>query len=362
MMVRFIHSGDVHLGMKFNSSSFGGVKGRERREELWSTFSQMLQHAKKEAIDLVLITGDLLEGNNITLRDIKRLKDSFAFAKEQKFIISLGNHDMVFRGSVYAEDDWPENVIILGEKGLQHIQFEELGTSIWAMEAKRDKETLLRELGAFKPIKGNQNILMLHGEFGAKVDYPLPDLQFLKELSMDYIALGHIHKPHFLDHGIAYCGSLEPLDFGETGKRGFIEGRLSDASSLRFVPFSKREFNILEFELNSESTIEEVRAEIMEYIGDCGKKNFHRVILKGISPVFFHKDALETSLSKELYYLEMVDDSKPDIDLQVLMDQNKNNILGKYIESFNDEDMENPIVKAALFAGVYALMEGSDLQ
>jgi len=45
-----------------------------------------------------------------------------------------------------------------------------------------------------------------------------------------------------------------------------------------------------------------------------------------------------------------------------LIEENKNNILGKYIESFKNEDMENPIVKDALYAGIYALMEGSDLQ
>lgn len=362
MMVRFIHSGDVHLGMKFNSSTFGGVKGKERREELWSTFGQMLQHAISENMDILLITGDLFEGNNLTLKDVKRIKDSFAFARELEIIISLGNHDVVFRESVYAEDDWPENVTILGGKDLQHVQIESLKTSIWAIEAKKERETLYKELSALKPTPGNYNILMLHGEFGARGDYPLPDLEFLRKLSMDYIALGHIHKPHFLDSNIAYCGSLEPLDFGETGSRGFIEGNLSESKSFRFVPFSSRRFNILEYNLHRDSTVEEASAEILDSIGIDGKEDFNRIILKGISPVFFHLNALEIALKNELYYLEMVDNSKPDIDLSLVRDQNRGNILGKYIESFKDDDLEDPIVEEALYAGIYALMEGSGLQ
>jgi len=362
MMVSFIHSGDIHLGMKFNSSSFGGVKGKERREELWSTFSRMLQHAKSEGMDLLLITGDLFEGNNLTIKDIRRLKDSFQFAKEQKFVISLGNHDMGYRDSVYAEADWPDNVMILGEAGLQHVEFANLFTSIWAIEAKREKEVLLKELSNIKPTQGYHNILMLHGEFGAKTDYPLPDLKFLEGLQMDYIALGHIHKPQFLHHNIAYCGSLEPLDFGETGKRGFIQGKLSHNNSFSFIPFSRREFNVLDYTLHREATIEKAREEIMGLIGDDGKNNFHRIILKGVSPTFLHKEALEATLREDLYYLEMIDDSKPDIDIELLFDENRNNIIGMYIESFKNEDMEDPIVRDAFYAGIYALLEGSDRQ
>src|SRR5690554_1263714 len=360
MMVSFIHSGDIHLGMKFNKSSFAGEKGKERREEVWNTFSQLIQYGKSENIDITLITGDLFEGNNLTLKDIKRLKDSFAYAGEQKFIISLGNHDMVFRETVYAETDWPDNVTILRKTGLQHVQLDALKTTIWAIDAKRDKEAMLNELDNIEPTSGHFNILMLHGEFGANVDYPLPDLKFLKKLSMDYIALGHIHKPEFLDHNIAYSGSLEPLDFGERGKRGFIEGKLSDVSTFRFIPFSKREFKILEYQLNRESTIEHVKSEIMSLIGEDGKEDLHRIILEGIAPTLFHKEALETSLRNELYYLELFDKSKPDIDLEGLFDENRNNILGMYIRSFRDEDLENPILKDALYAGVYALLEGSD--
>ena len=50
------------------------------------------------------------------------------------------------------------------------------------------------------------------------------DKNYLDQLGFDYIALGHIHKPIIISDNMAYCGSPEPLDFGEIGEHGIIQG------------------------------------------------------------------------------------------------------------------------------------------
>ena len=50
----------------------------------------------------------------------------------------------------------------------------------------------------------------------------------LANLGMDYVALGHIHKPYFnsvLNQKIVYSGSLVSLGFDETGEHGMIVRR-----------------------------------------------------------------------------------------------------------------------------------------
>lgn len=360
-MVKFLHSGDIHLGMKFKNASFGAERGKVRREELWQTFGDMIEYSIKTEKDLILISGDLFEDGSLTIKDIKRLKDTLASAKNQHIIISPGNHDPATSESPYSGVDWPDNVTILNQNGLQKVSIEELKTSVWGIGAIRDKIELESELVRIEPVEGHKNILMLHGEFGSNGDYPLPNIEELKDLSMDYIALGHIHKPEFLHDNIAYCGSLEPLDFGETGLRGFVEGELSTECRCSFIPFAKRNFQIIELELTKEMTVEKIVDELIISTGEKRNDNFYRVELTGISPLFLDMKALETRFKREVYHLELIDRSKPDIDLGKLSYDNRGNILGMYIDSFSDEDLDDSVKNGAFYAGIYALLEGSDL-
>ncbi len=360
-MVRFLHSGDIHLGMKFKNASFGAEKGKVRREELWQTFGDMIEYSVKTEKDLILISGDLFEYSTLTIKDIKRVKDTLASAEKQHIIISPGNHDPATSESPYSGVDWPDNVTILNQNGVQQVYIEELRASVWGIGAMRNENELKSELVKIKSVEGQKNILMLHGEFGSNGDYPLPSIEKLIELSMDYIALGHIHKPEFLYKNIAYCGSLEPLDFGETGPRGFVEGELSTECSCRFIPFAKRNFQIVELELTKEMTVEKIVEELILSTGEKRNDNFYRIVLTGISPLFLDMKALETRFKREVYYLELIDRSKPDIDLEKLSYDNRGNILGMYIDSFSDEDLDDSVKKDAFYAGIYALLEGSDL-
>lgn len=360
-MVSFIHTGDIHLGMKFTSSSLGGYKGKIRREELWQTFGDMIKYAKAEKKDMILIAGDLFENDAVTLKDLKRLSDIFESASEQLIIILPGNHDPNAINTSYSTIEWPENVKILKNTGLQEIHFDDLKTSIWGLTAKRDLNEILIELKRIKPKYEYSNILMLHGEIGSSPDYPIPDINKLTNLSMDYIALGHIHKPSFINKNIAYCGSLEPLDFGETNERGFIEGELSDLNKFRFIPFSKRKFHIIELDSNEEMSIDKVIQDIKELTGERRQIDFYRVILKGILAMHFDIEALEAQLKREFFHIELINKAKPGINIEKILKENQSNILGKYIESFTGEDMEDPITKDAFYLGVYSLLEGSNL-
>ena len=87
---------------------------------------------------------------------------------------------------------------------LEKKEFNELNTIIygysWATNQIYDND-LLKNFGQIDTTKNN--ILVLHGDISHNSNYLPLNLQDLKNLNMDYIALGHIHKPQILADNIA---------------------------------------------------------------------------------------------------------------------------------------------------------------
>jgi len=244
-LIKFIHTGDIHLGLQFNNVSFDKNKAMDRRRELWSTFQRIVEYSKNEGVNFLLIAGDLFEADYFTIGDIKRVRDILAGAKEVNILISAGNHDTISSKSLYNRVEWSNNVTIFSNNGLDYKFFPNLNTKIFGYSWDRleFKENLL-----FSEIpiidESMNNILLIHGDINNESNYLPMSLEELKSLRMDYIALGHIHKPNIYNGNIAYCGSPEPLDFGEIGKRGIIEGTIENGlTKINLLPFSKRCFH-----------------------------------------------------------------------------------------------------------------------
>ncbi|HSH34821.1 metallophosphoesterase family protein, partial [Schnuerera sp.] len=122
-MVRFIHTGDLHLGLQFNNVSFDSKIANERRMELWNTFNRIVDKGIKDEVDFLFIAGDLFEEKYFTLGDIKRVKDILAKAERTNIIITAGNHDTLNKKSLYNMLDWPENITLFTPIGLEKKEF-----------------------------------------------------------------------------------------------------------------------------------------------------------------------------------------------------------------------------------------------
>lgn len=359
-MISFIHSGDIHLGTTFKTASFGNSKGEERRGELWNSFQRLIDYAIEKDKDLIILAGDLFEKDMFTIRDINKLKDILSIAKDQKIVIIAGNHDKLNAKTMYNRVKWPENTTILNNKEISKLEFADMKLTLHGYSWTNTNEDIKELLTKVEKNPNHHNILILHADISENKDYLPLDLKQLKALDMDYIALGHIHKPQFLEHNIAYCGSLEPLDFGETGKRGFIEGELSETNTFQFKPFSKREFHIKELEISEDMELNEIIQKIIELTEGEYNRNFYRVILKGIMPFYIDLEDIESQLQEEFYHIELVDKYRRDFDIEMIKKENENNIISKYINSFNEKELEDEIIKEAFYIGLYALLEGGE--
>ena len=173
---------------------------------------------------------------------------------------------------------------------------------------------------------------------------------------MDYIALGHIHKPQSLvKDKIAYCGALEPIDKNDVGQHGYIIGEITERGcKTRFVPNAKREYCHVEVEVTPDMTGFALREKIDRVIRENGQQNMYKIILTG-----FRDPEVRYDLSGMDVYgniVEMSDETKPAYAFEKLLMQNEENLLGSYIKSFLGAE-ENSVEYQALCLGLRALID-----
>jgi len=361
-LIKFIHTGDIHLGLKFNNVSFDREKAILRRREIWNTFERIIEYAREKEVDFLLIAGDLFEEAYFTIGDITRVRDNFEAVGNINIIISAGNHDYRGTRSLYDKIQWPSNVTIFGGQAIEKKEFNELNTIIygysWATNQIYDND-LLKNLGQIDTTKNN--ILVLHGDISHNSNYLPLNLQDLKNLNMDYIALGHIHKPQILADNIAYCGCPEPLDFGEEGERGIIEGTIVDKKlDIKFLPFSKRKFIVREVEVDENMNYLEIIERIKELSQGNREKDFYRISLKGFLNRNIDIDNIEKDLEDSFYHIELINNTIWDYDLEVLEAENKDNIIYYYINAMREKGLDDPVVKRALYLGLEVLLKGRE--
>ncbi|GFN34558.1 metallophosphoesterase family protein [Tepidimicrobium xylanilyticum] len=362
-MIKFIHTGDLHLGLQFRNVSFDAYKANERRLELWQTFGRIVKKAVEDNVDFLFIAGDLFEEKYFTLADIKKVRDILAKANETQVLIVAGNHDPLHAKSLYNIVEWSENVTLFNSIKLIKKEFPEKNTCVYgySWEASENRKDIFKDFNGIDEDK--INILIIHGDIFDKESPYLPlNKDYIEQLGFDYIALGHIHKPHIISPKIAYCGSPEPLDFGEIGEHGIIVGSIEKSNTrIDFLPFSKRKF------IKKIVRIDETLGylDILNRIRECDIKeeredHFYKVKLEGV--VDRHVDINVMDLTKELeedfYYIEVINDTIIDYDLDGLERDNRDNIIGYFIREMRQKNLDDKIVRDALYIGLEALLKG----
>lgn len=362
-MVKFIHTGDLHLGLKFKDVSFPIDIAMRRRVELWNTFDRIVDKAIRDEVDFLFIAGDLYEEEYFTLGDIKRVRDILSRAKDVDIIIVAGNHDPLSRNSLYNRISWSKNVTIFNSTDIESREFPDKNICIYGYSWDRG-EIRKPILESIKEIDEKKiNILLIHGDIFDKDSVYLPlDKNYLDSLDFDYIGLGHIHKPNIISSRMAYCGSPEPLDFGEQGEHGIIQGTIDKGiTNIDFIPFSNRMFLNRTLKIDPAFGYEDIIKEIKNCDGEANlKKNLYRIKLEGVlnKEIELDIEYMVNSLEEDLYYVELIDNTILDYDLDGLEKENQDNIIGYFIKAMKEKDLKNKVVREALYIGLEALMKG----
>ncbi|MFR1499373.1 MAG: metallophosphoesterase family protein, partial [Monoglobus pectinilyticus] len=91
-MARILHMADMHFDSAF-TSNLSINKSKLRRSEQREVFSRIIEMVKTEQIDVMLISGDLFDSENVSEETINFMVRKFAEISEIPVLIAAGNHD-----------------------------------------------------------------------------------------------------------------------------------------------------------------------------------------------------------------------------------------------------------------------------
>ena len=328
--MRFIHTGDIHLGAMPESRK---EWAKNRGDEIWQTFERLIKKIKAQPVDMLIIAGDLFHRQPL-LRELKEVDYLFSTIPETKVVLCAGNHDAIKKGSFYDGFKWSDNVIFLGSDNVQKVEIPELNACVYGLSYHQTHG------GDEKHIPINKKRVAMSG--------------------FDYVAMGHIHKP-FMDekYKMAYCGSLEPIDVNDTGERGYIYGEVDKKGlEFEFVPFSKRQYVDLDFTVTPNATNMEIRHRLSDIFNERGKDNMYRVTFNGYRDPEFEisiKDVMDCG-----NIVTVIDETIPDFDFEEMYADNKDNILGRFIGQYLDKEPLNPLQQKALYYGTKGLSQAME--
>ncbi len=355
--MRFMHIADVHLGVVPDK---GKPWSKSRSKEIYSSFQRLLDTAKEEKIDLLLIAGDLFHFPP-TMDMLRELDAQFMELDHVTTVLIAGNHDYRAKGSPLDRYEFQSDTVCLGTGEAKQLVLEDLHTCVTGISYDRKEivEGIYDDLTPSLPGKEFYadyfQILLAHG--GDSRHSPLDRNRLLRS-GFDYIALGHIHKPEMIKMDqMINVGSLEPIDYTDTGERGYVIGEAERTDTgwqlhTEWRAFSSRQYVDLNIEIEPDMTNYQLQKQIQERMEAMGTEHIYRIILRGYRNAAFQADL--SSLMNRYRIYEVLDKTQEAYDLEQLEEDNADNLLGQYIRTLKGQ--EDALHRQALEYGVKALL------
>jgi exonuclease SbcD len=295
--IRVLHFADIHVGMENYGRSDPETGLSTRVVDFLRRMDEMIEYARNHEVDLTIFAGDAFKTRNpnptYQREFAHRVRDLTNLAP---VVLLVGNHDLppsALKASsieiydtlqvpnVWVAHDYEARVVetkrgsvavgaapypmrqrllervsnVSMTIGETDMQLQEVLTDILEGLAEEvDQYDMPRLLtGHFTvsgAVLGSERSIML----GRDVQVLLSSLA---DPRWDYVALGHIHKHQNMTDGrtppVVYSGSMERIDFGESGdNKGFCWVELERRKARwRFVPVKAREFVTLRMDLTT---------------------------------------------------------------------------------------------------------------
>ena len=363
-MIKFLHAADFHLDSHF--AALRAEKARDRRREARDRPDRLADLALAEQVDVVLLSGDLFDGEQVYPETVERLRAALARITCPVFI-APGNHDPYTAHSPYAAAGWPDNVHIFREEMLTAVPLPELGCVVHgAAFAAPERSSQVLD-GWTAPRDGLLHLLCLHADVdGADSSYGPVSRAQLAACGADYAALGHIHQYSGLQRQggafWAYPGCPEGRGFDELGEKGVLVGTLERGrAEARFVPLCRRRYWVL----RADVTDREPAAALRDVLPETADRDVCRVVFTGeTGEQGVDLPALGSAFADACYALELRDLTRPAESLWARAGEDS--LRGLFLQELRaryDRAPEGPerekIVQAARFG--LAALDGRDI-
>ncbi len=358
--MKFLHAGDVHLGAEPES---GTGLGPVRRAELWDAFRDIIEICEQEQVDVLLLPGDLFHGQPL-LREVKEVDYLFRRLTHTRVVMCAGNHDCLLPSSHYYDVTFPEHVTFLMDNRVDRVYFPELNVEVSGLsyETRQISEARYDFFHSSNPER--ITILLAHGNILCN-DKSIPlHRSALETAGFDYVALGHLHNRFEISERIAYSGSLEPLNRGETGAKGYITGEITKKNGepskiqWRFVPHARRNYIPLEFKTSVQTTELSLCSELSAIMQERGPEHMYLVTLTGTRAreTVWNTEILCSTLEKRgMHVVELKDETVPDFPVDKLREELEDTLVGRFIKRMETVE-DSKLRSLALQYGLQALL------
>ncbi len=230
---RFLHAADLHLDSPFRGLTHLPPAIRDYiRESTFMALQRMVQVAKFEQVDFVLISGDIYDLSDRSLRAQLRFQQAMLSLSEAGIHVYLihGNHDA--EDGSRARLNWPANVHVFGSETVGTIPYvTDDGLTVATISGISYAKASVTDnlVPRFPtPAEGVYSIALLHTNVDGDASHdnyaPCTKEQLIKS-GYQYWALGHIHSRRVLHQQqgsslIVYPGNIQGRSVKETGAKG----------------------------------------------------------------------------------------------------------------------------------------------
>lgn len=279
MAIKILATGDIHIGKRSS-----GIN--ENPEELATkeTWKRLVDYVVKNEIDVLALSGDIVDKDNRFFEAIGPLQTGFQRLKQagvEVFMVA-GNHDYKVLNDIAASSQY-ENVHLLGENGKWEVinyeknglQMQFIGWSFFSQHHKDDPFLSYSEdlIDHDLPVLG-----LVHGEVDIPESFYAPiELGNLINSKVDTWVLGHIHKPTVLRDSspyVCYPGSPHALSAKETGKHGSVLITIEDKKRVEteMISFSPIRYESLVVDITEDVDESSLRSIVTSKLIDYSKE------------------------------------------------------------------------------------------
>jgi DNA repair exonuclease SbcCD nuclease subunit len=271
--MKFIHTADIHLDSPLHRlEEYEGAPVDEIRRASRRAFENLIDLAREESVDFILIAGDLFDG------DWKDYNTGLYFVSQMRrlnedgipvFIVA-GNHDA--EGKMTRKLPYPQNVHVFSSRKPATKTLEKLEVAIHGQSFA--KPAMMDNIAKRypEPLPGHFNIGLLHTSLNGRENhaaYAPCSVDDLNSRGYDYWALGHVHQFEIVasDPPVVFPGCIQGRHVKENNVKGcvLVEVQAGTSPEINHHALDVIRWQRLSIELSDEKTL----AECMERFSAC---------------------------------------------------------------------------------------------
>jgi len=370
-MLKILHTADVHLGAKFPGL---GNKSDSQREQLRTTFKNIIATAIDERVNIILIAGDLFNANQQPQKNIDLVIEQFNLLGSNNIPVCLipGTHDSLDSSSIYRKVDFEgkcSNLKIFADENISSKEYPGLDLTVYGKPNLSNRSYISPLKGLKRSTSSKFHIAMAHGSFYIPEKIAEDDhvfrLEEVKASGMDYLALGHWHRVYSCSEKPPAWYSGPPEWIPDQRERGAVLlVSLLDSGEVKVEPknLGLRDYDEIEIDMSEIQDLATLKARISD---GANQNLIRRVTLKGLrdAELIANPEELETELGEKFFHLGVMDKSHPQSE-EITADEERL-IRNRFIKLMkgqieSSEEEEKDIAESALQYGI-ALLDGKEV-